>query len=115
MPKPFLVEHVEVLCLLFLLVGGGLLGVSVVSLTGSSIELGGWAWYTAIIGAILLLIGVLWLIKIGLTVRKLNRHLREESKAVFQKSLDDAEYLAWTLPSRYEAKLVEKKREFGLR
>jgi hypothetical protein len=115
MPKPFLVERAEALSLLFLLGGGFILAVSLASLTESVIAMGGWAYYTLIIGGILLIIGILWFLKIVAGVRKLHRYLHEPSKAAFQKTLDDVEYLAWTLPSRYENELVEKKKGFGLK
>jgi hypothetical protein len=48
-------------------------------------------------------------------IRRFHILLDEKQKAIFIKNLDDVEYLAWRLPSKYEEELIEKKRQMGVR
>jgi hypothetical protein len=67
------------------------------------------------IGAILLLIGLIWFWIVAANRRKFNKLMEEKSKAAFVKKLDDVEYLAWRLPMRYEERLKDKKKQFGIK
>lgn len=116
MSKPFYVEQAGTLSL-GLLVGGAVLAAvaSLAFLNVAFTEIGNWDWWILIIGGLLILIGALWFASYVLNVRKFRRLMEEESKASFVRKQDDAEYLAWRLPLRYEDELAAKKKHFGLR
>lgn len=116
MVKPFYIERSEGLSLLLLLLGILLTAGSIISfVTGMGDGWGGWGYWMIAIGIVLLAVGLLWIVKILVAARKFYEMLGENSKAAFIKRLDELEYTAWKLPSRYEAELLEKKREFRLK
>jgi hypothetical protein len=41
--------------------------------------------------------------------------MKVASRAEFKKEQDEVEYLAWRLPSRFDAKLTKKKEELGVK
>jgi H+/Cl- antiporter ClcA len=75
---------------------------------------GSWAYWLIIIGPIALIVAVWWLYDFVKKTRKLADLIDTPSKAKFVRNLDDIEYLAWSLPSRYEQTVLRKKKEFGL-
>jgi hypothetical protein len=76
--------------------------------------LGGWASWVVIIAPIGLIISGWWLYDFFRKTRKLTGLIDTTSKAKFVRNQDDIEYLAWSLPQRYEDKVISKKREFKL-
>ena len=116
MSKPLYVEWAPVFSALILVVGRGMLAGGSLSLIGKMlVGLGSWAYWVAFIGFFVFLTGAIWLWMFVSSARKFNKALEEKSKAVFLKSMDDTEYLAWKLPSRYEERLAAKKKELGIR
>jgi len=116
MSKPFTVQHAAPLSLGILLVGAALEIVGVLDLAGYRFsEVGNWGYWLIGIGAVLLLIGIIWFAMYRLNVRKFNKLIEEKSKAAFVKKLDDLEYLAWRLPAKFEERLGVKKKEFGIK
>jgi hypothetical protein len=116
MSKPFTVQHVAPISVAVLLAGVVMLLVGLLDLIGYGFkELGGWGYWVLGIGAILVLIGVIWFALYRINVRKFNKLMEEKSKAAFVKKLDDVEYLAWRLPMRYENRLSVKKKDFGIK
>lgn len=116
MSKPFTVQHAGLLSLTILVVGAGMVAVGLLDLMGYRFkEVGSWGYWILGIGALLLLIGVIWLWIYAANKRKFNRLMEEQSKAAFVKKLDDVEYLAWRLPMKYEERLIDKKKQFGMK
>jgi len=116
MAKPTLVERAALLSSVFLLIGLFLMMVGIYILSTEGLASSrGWSYWLVPIGLVLLLIGLLWILKFYLTIKRFRSLLQEKSKAIFVKSLDDVEYLAWKLPSIYEEELVAKKEEFNIK
>ena len=115
MAKPFLTEHAGHLSLIIALVSGFVVALALADLSNHSFGLDGWSAYLLVAGILAFVVGVLWLAQYLRTVRDLRALLDESSKAVFVRSVDDAEYLAWKLPMKYEKELAAKKRSFGLK
>ncbi len=116
MAKPFYVELAPIFSATLFVIGLGMLVGGAVSLMGITLKgLGAWAYWVVFVGVFVFLSGVIWLWSYLSSVRKFNKLAAEKSKAVFVKSMDDAEYLVWKLPMRYEQRLIEKKRQFGIR
>ncbi len=68
-----------------------------------------------LVGIILFAVGLYWLVSYLRTISSLKELMGEESKAAFIKNLDEAGYLAWRLPQRYEDELADRKRRFGIK
>ena len=116
MTKPTLVERAPLLSLTFLLVGLLLTMVGTYILSAEGLASSrGWSYWLISIGLVLLLIGVLWILKLYLTIKKFQSLLQEKSKATFLKNLDRIEYTAWKLPSTYEKDLATRKEEFNIK
>ncbi len=115
MPKPLMTEHAGHLSLSISLVSGFLVAVALADITTGAFGLGGWSAYILVIGLIAFLVGVIWLAMFLKTVRDFRVYLDQDSKAAFVKDVDEAEYLAWRLPMKYEKELAEKKRHFGMK
>lgn len=75
---------------------------------------GGWSSWLVVIGPIGLIICIIWLYDYYKKARKLSQLMDTPSRAKFVRNLDDIEYLAWSLPQRYEDKVIAKKKELGL-
>lgn len=84
-------------------------------LSSESFGMGGLEYIALLVGILLLLIGIVWMVSYFSRVRRFNALVEENRKAVFIKNMDDVEYLAWRLPSRFEEELHQKKKGFGLR
>jgi hypothetical protein len=116
MAKPILVEKAALLSSAFLLIGLLMTMIGTYILSAEELATSrGWSYWLIFAGLILLVIGVLWIVKFNLNIKKFQSLLQEKSKAVFLKNLDEIEYLAWRLPSTYGKELVSKKKEFNVK
>jgi len=116
MSKPYAVQHAQALSLAILGVGAVMLIAGSLDLLGDYfLEAGPWGFWLVGIGAVMMLIGVIWLATFWTNVRKFNKLMEEKSRAVFIKHLDDVEYLAWKLPIGFEDRLASKKKDFGIK
>lgn len=115
MPKPFQVERALEIAAGALLAGAIVTIVSALEITMHNTGLGNWADWTLIIGLVVFVAG-LWLLisYLKLTVQ-FEKLIQIDSRAEFKKSLDDVEYLAWRLPSKYEKRLMDKKEKLGIK
>lgn len=135
MTKSFLTEYrLELGVFLSLLFGFltlvGVLGVLTIKVDGnvtsfdlpSALEflgvfvepLGSWVTWLAVAGPIGLVVCSWWLYDYTKKTKELAELIDTPSKAKFVRNLDDIEYLAWSLPRRFEVRVLEKKREFKL-
>lgn len=76
--------------------------------------IGSWAYWLMVIGPLGLVVSIWWLYDFVKKTRKLGGLIDTPSKAKFVRNLDDIEFLAWSLPQRYEDEVLEKKKDFGL-
>lgn len=76
--------------------------------------LGSWVTWIAVASPIGLIVCAWWLYDFVKKTRELAGLIDTPSKAKFVRNLDDIEYLAWTLPQRFEDQVVAKKKEFKL-
>ena len=75
---------------------------------------GPWGTWLVIAAPIGLIVCVWWYYDYIKKTRELAELIDTPSKAKFVRNLDDIEYLAWSLPKRYENRVLEKKREFKI-
>lgn len=116
MSKPIQVEKAGPISISMVVLGIVLIIVALLALFKIAFtEMGNWDYWVLIVGAGVVLVGAIWFISYFLNVRKFRKLIVEKSKASFIKELDDLEYLAWRLPSRYEEELLAKKKNFGLK
>lgn len=115
MSKPISVERGLEISVLVTVLGAVLLFLGISDAMDWALDLGGWGFYAGAAGVVCLIVGVVWMVSVFLRVKKFTLLMQEKSKAVFVRSLDDLEYTAWRLPSRYDALLADKKKEMGLR
>ncbi len=116
MGKPFIVERAGSLSSLILFVGLIMTVIGLMAILNIGFDsVGGWGYWMLIIGAAFILIGAIWLCMHVINIRKFNEMLKEQSKAAFVKKRDDIEFLAWKLPGRFESKLLDKEKGFGLK
>ena len=76
---------------------------------------GDWSYWLVLAGPILLVGAVWWLYDYVKKTRSLARLIATPSKAKFVRNLDEIEYLAWSLPQRFETKVLELKRRFNVK
>lgn len=79
------------------------------------VDLGGWGFYAGAAGAILAIASAIWLLSIVQRIRRFWVLMEEKSKAVFVRNLDEIEYTAWRLSSKYDELLALKKNEMGIK
>ncbi len=115
MPKPINVERGLEISVLITVLGAVLLFLGISDALDWSVDLGGWGFYTGAVGVISIIVGMIWLISILQRIRRFGVLMEEKSKAIFVRSLDDLEYTAWRLPSKYDELLAKKKREMGIK
>jgi hypothetical protein len=116
MTKPFLTERAPLLASLFLIGGLVLSALGIIGLTTNDmLNLGPWDYWLVMVGVPLLLIGIIWLWIYLARVKQFRKDLQEKSKATFLKGMDETEYLAWRLPTKYEKELEDKKAEFSIK
>ena len=60
------------------------------------------------------MVGIWWLYDYVKKTKKLKELTKTPSKARFVRNLDDIEYLAWSLPQRFEDEVLRKKKDFGI-
>jgi len=75
---------------------------------------GDWVYWLVVAGPLGLVVGIWWIYDFLKKTRKLAALLKTPSKAKFVRNLDDIEYLAWSLPQRFEDQVLKKKKDFGL-
>jgi H+/Cl- antiporter ClcA len=127
LPKSFLTEYRLELGSMFLLLFCLLTIIGVVGvffddglpsylmfLTDLTEPTGSWAYWFLVIGPLGAVVSAWWLYDYVKKSRKLADLIKTPSKAKFVRNLDDIEYLAWSLPRRFEKEVLKKKRDFGL-
>lgn len=115
MAKPLMVERAPLLFVVLMIAGLLMGAVAVGSIFTGTAGWGGWEYWVLILGSLCFIVGIAWMISYLNRVNRFYDLLSEESKAAFIRKLDDLEYLAWRLPSRFEAKLGERKRKLGIK
>ncbi len=115
MPKPFIVERAGLLSSLLVIVSAIVVAVGLASITVAGFGLGGLGGPLLLVGLVFFVAGLYWLVSYLRAISSLNELLGEESKASFVKNLDEAGYLAWRLPQKYEDALADAKRRFGIK
>lgn len=75
---------------------------------------GDWVAWLAAIGPIAFIVCIWWFYDYIKKTRELAELIDTPSKAKFVRNMDDIDYLAWSLPQRFEDKVLAKKREFKL-
>ena len=76
---------------------------------------GEWAYWLIVLGPLFMVGAVWWLYDYLKKSRSLARLISTPSKAKFVRNLDEIEYLAWSLPQRFETKVLEMKRRFNIK
>ena len=115
MSKPFDVERRQALSIILALIGTTMFIIGLSDALGTDFSLDGWGFWIAAPGVIVMLWGLIWLFYYRANVDKFEAMITEKSKANFVRNLDDLEYVTWRLPSRYDERLVEKKKEMGVK
>ena len=85
-----------------------------VFLTDLTEPIGSWAYWLVVVGPLGLAISIWWLYDFVKKTKELDDLIKTPSKAKFVRNLDDIEFLAWSLPQRYEDEVLAKKKDFGL-
>lgn len=75
---------------------------------------GSWDYWMVVVGPIGLIACIWWLYDYVKKTRDLAKLIDTPSRAKFVRNLDDIEYLAWSLPQRFENQVLAKKKEFGM-
>lgn len=75
--------------------------------------IGTWSYWLVIVGPLGLVVAAWWLYDYAKKTRKLVELIKTPSKAKFVRNIDDIEYLAWSLPQRFEDMVLKKKKDFG--
>jgi hypothetical protein len=115
MAKPLAVERAMELSASMTLVGVVLAVIGLSGITTGTSSFGGWSMWALVAGFIIFAFGLYWLAGFLRNLRDFKKLIEEQSKATFIKELDDVEYLAWKLPTRYEEELQEKKKRLGVK
>lgn len=127
MPKGFLTEYRLELSGMFIVLFSFL---TIIGVVGAFLEdglpsylmflndltepVGSWAYWFVAVGPIGLVVAIWWLYDYVKKTKKLADLIGTPSRAKFVRNLDDIEYLAWSLPRRYEKQVLQRKRDFGL-
>jgi membrane protein YdbS with pleckstrin-like domain len=115
MSKPVSVEWGLQFSLIITVMGFVLFFMGLSDILDWGIDMGGWGFWSGAVGVIMLLIGIIWSISIVQRMLRFRVLLAERSKAVFVRNLDEIEYTAWRLPSKYDRLVMQKKDEMGIR
>jgi H+/Cl- antiporter ClcA len=75
---------------------------------------GRWVTWIVVAAPIGLIVCAWWYYDYVKKIRELAELIDTPSKAKFVRNLDDIEYLAWSLPQRYEDKVLTKKKDFKI-
>lgn len=78
-------------------------------------DFGGWIYWSAFGGFLLVLIGGWYMVDNLRKRREFEKLMETDSKAKFIKNKERVEFLAWVLTSDHERRLWEKKKEFGIK
>ena len=116
MSKPFRVEHADILWPTMTVLGIATVAISAYELMGAEGSLlGGWSFYTLIIGVFFSVWGLWELVVHVKRMRKMRDFLAMEGKAHLIRNMEEMEYLAWCLPAKWEAALKEKKKAYRVK
>lgn len=115
MPKPFQTERALEIAVGVVLVGVVLTIISLLELTLHNVGLGNWADWTIVVGLLVFLLGAYLLATFLKLSAQFDRYMKIDSRAEFKKELDEIEYTAWRLPSRYDRRLTKRKEELGMK
>lgn len=75
---------------------------------------GNWIAWIVVAAPIGLIVCAWWYYDYVKKIRELAELIDTPSKAKFVRNLDEIEYLAWSLPQRFEDKVLAKKKEFKI-
>ncbi len=75
---------------------------------------GDWVAWLVVASPIGLIVCAWWLYDFFRKTRELAELIDTPSKAKFVRNLDEIDYLAWSLPQRYEDRVLSKKKEFKI-
>ena len=75
---------------------------------------GRWISWIVVAAPIGLIVCAWWYYDYLKKIRELAELIDTPSKAKFVRNLDEIEYLAWSLPQRYEDKVLTKKKNFKI-
>jgi len=75
---------------------------------------GNWVAWLVVAAPIGFVVCIWWFYDYLKKTRELAGLIDTPSKAKFVRNLDDIDYLAWSLPQRFEDEVLQKKREFKL-
>lgn len=75
---------------------------------------GRWIAWIVVAAPIGLIVCAWWYYDYVKKIRELAELIDTPSKAKFVRNLDEIEYLAWSLPQRYEDKVLTKKKDFKI-
>jgi hypothetical protein len=75
---------------------------------------GSWVSWIVVAAPIGLIVCIWWFYDYVKKIGELADLIDTPSKAKFVRNLDDIEYLAWSLPQRFENRVLTKKKEFKL-
>jgi len=88
---------------------------SYLSFLGSLTEpFGDWVTWIVVAAPIGLVVCAWWLYDYVKKTRELAELIDTPSKAKFVRNIDEIDYLAWSLPQRFEDQILAKKREFKI-
>jgi hypothetical protein len=76
--------------------------------------LGDWSTWLVIVAPIGLIVCVWWLYDYVRKTKDLAKLIDTPSKAKFVRNLDEIEYLAWSLPQKFEDEVLKKKKELKI-
>jgi hypothetical protein len=76
--------------------------------------LGDWATWIVVGAPIGLIVCIWWFYDYIRKTRELSSLIDTPSKAKFVRNLDEIEYLAWSLPQKFENDVLQKKRDFKI-
>jgi hypothetical protein len=115
MPKPITVERGLEISILLTAIGVVLFVDGLSDAMGWWVSLGGWGFWSGGLGIVLVLVGSIWFGTIAKLRAKFERMIVEKSRAGFIRNLDELEYTAWRLPSKYDERVFEKKKDMGVK
>jgi H+/Cl- antiporter ClcA len=75
---------------------------------------GRWISWIVVVAPIGLIVCAWWYYDYLKKIRELAELIDTPSKAKFVRNLDEIEYLAWSLPQRYEDRVLTKKKDFKI-
>lgn len=116
MARPLRVEYADIIWPAMSVVGVAavvLSALALMELDGS--PLGGWSFYTLLIGIFIGIWGIWELVVHHKRIKRMREFLAMEGKSHLVRNIEEMEFLAWCLPSRWEEALKEKKRHYRVK